>query len=250
MTFKLNSLNNFKALVIIVCCLLVLVLINNLVKKNKKEPFYQVNPDGKLYTRTDTVLPPAVPTESCNVAPDGAISTLGSLCRKAGETTLFIPNTLESIAAKAFEGQISIKEVYFEPGGTNPLVIGALAFAGTSIESVHIPARVTSIGSEAFKGIKKVTFEANSNLQSIELDSFGTVLVTISNLDIIKQTDYQAYYQGDVQYTAFELSKQAIKHHGGSNDHIIVFYDDINDGRENAFAYICGEDNEVEWTEV
>ena len=253
MTFNLNLLNKnkFKILIFVVCCVLVLVLIRQLVKAKKKEPFYQVMADDVVYTREVDIQPELDDAalqnflddvNTCNVdtTQDVAVSCLG------GTNDVFIHKGITEIKEDFVKDKININRVIFEPDGTDDLVIGDNAFSGTSITSVHIPARVMTIGSQAFKGIKQVTFEANSNLQYWDKNAFDHIVI-IANLDM---PDWGGDNSEGVQYAAFELSDQAKKFHGGSEDHIIVFYDNINDGHETAFTDICGEDSEVEWEEV
>ena len=67
--------------------------------------------------------------------------------------TLTLPDSLQTIEARAFYGVTSVDEVII-PEGT--VTIGAEAFACSSVTKVTVPATVTAIGSEAFYGCESL----------------------------------------------------------------------------------------------
>lgn len=70
-------------------------------------------------------------------------------CKKAA--TITIPKEITSIPADIFTGATGLKQVIFEEGGTNPLVIEASAFKDCyQLHTVILPERLKSIGTYAF----------------------------------------------------------------------------------------------------
>ena len=70
-------------------------------------------------------------------------------CKKAA--TITIPKEITSIPADIFTNATGLKQVIFEEGGKNPLVIEASAFNGCyQLHTVILPERLKSIGTYAF----------------------------------------------------------------------------------------------------
>ena len=70
-------------------------------------------------------------------------------CKKAA--TITIPKEITSIPADIFTNATGLKQVIFEEGGNNPLVIEASAFSGCyQLHTVILPERLKSIGTYAF----------------------------------------------------------------------------------------------------
>ena len=82
---------------------------------------------------------------------------------------LVIPSSVELIGAGAFDSCFSLSNPVFEKGGDTPLHIGERAFVNSGISSVEFPARLASIGNEAFAdtSVTEVVFEAGSKLDSL-----------------------------------------------------------------------------------
>lgn len=101
-------------------------------------------------------------SEGVETIAEGAFSTVTTL------NSVILPSTLKEIGKSAFTSCRNLTSVTFTPG-TEPLVIGYNSFAYTSLTSVTIPARTTSIEASAFNGVKltSLTFEAGSQLRYI-----------------------------------------------------------------------------------
>lgn len=100
--------------------------------------------------------------------------------------TIILPASLELIDVQAFKGCSALTTVTFTADGNAYLTIGAEAFCDTAIASITIPARVVSIGNEAFaistttvsnRKLTSVTFEADSVLASIGSGAFRRALI-------------------------------------------------------------------------
>lgn len=97
--------------------------------------------------------------------PDNLQTIGNSAFQDTAITSFVIPASLTSIGNNAFNGCTTLKELTFEPNGTNELNIGQSAFAGTGITFLSIPNRVTVIQSKAFQNataLETVVFENGS----------------------------------------------------------------------------------------
>ncbi|MBR1925776.1 MAG: leucine-rich repeat protein [Clostridia bacterium] len=98
----------------------------------------------------------------------------------SGLTSITIPASVTSIGEYAFSGCSGLQSVSFE-NGSNCQSIGDNAFVNCGgFTSITIPASVTSIGDYAFglnthmaSNLQTVTFEENSNCQSIGANAFN-----------------------------------------------------------------------------
>ena len=145
---------------------------------------------GTSYTAVDNVLFTAdgktliyyLPglTNTTYTVPEGVETIAESAFNKVTAlTSVTLPSTLKEIGRYAFSGCRNLTSVTFTPG-TEPLVIGYGSFGSTSLTSVTIPARVTSIEASAFNGVKltSLTFEAGSQLRYIGDDAFAGASIT------------------------------------------------------------------------
>lgn len=96
----------------------------------------------------------------------------------SGIESISIPSSVKTIGTYVFYGATSLKEVEFlkdSSDKTSLTSIGNYAFAGpatggTSIESIEIPASVTTLGTYVFsycRSLKSVTFEEGTKLSSV-----------------------------------------------------------------------------------
>lgn len=97
------------------------------------------------------------------------------------EGDVTIPNTVTSIGNDAFREHAGIKAVTFEDGGTADLTIGNSAFRESSITSVELPARLSSLGTNVFRmceSLGQVTFEAGYDYATIPTYTFYNTAIT------------------------------------------------------------------------
>jgi hypothetical protein len=92
-----------------------------------------------------------------------------------------VPKSVKVIGAEAFKGSKALKRIQFHSGGALT-IIGERAFAESSLTSIRIPVRVTSIGNGAFsksKSLANVSFTIkNSKLSNIGADAFSHTSIT------------------------------------------------------------------------
>lgn len=128
--------------------------------------------DGILYTKDLTTLIACPP--------------MGSV------TSVTIPKEVTYISAGAFNGITALKELVFEEGGTEPLVIGSTAFEGCyQITMLKFPKRLTKIGVSAFNACYGlITVELPEDLVTIETSAFGSCskLIEIYNKSSLQLT--------------------------------------------------------------
>jgi hypothetical protein len=246
MTFNLNLLNKnkFKILIFVVCCVLVLVLIRQLVKAKKKEPFYQVVADQGLYTRDVEIQPELdvvnlqrklADANTCQFPTSNNVA----LSCQGGTHDVFIHKGITVIKEGLVKDKINIESVFFEPGGTDPLFIGDNAFDGTSIKSVHIPARVTDIGTNAFTNLDNITFENGSSLTADSIDNLDTgnsnfTVSTILDEEFLKGAPDNIY---GITFTHINKSS------------ILVKYPETTE-TTTYFSEVCGDDQNPGWNVV
>jgi hypothetical protein len=80
-----------------------------------------------------------------------------------------IPNSVEIIGERCFDGCRSLNEVVFEEG-SNLTRIDGRAFSFSGLESIRIPSKVEIIGESCFYGcedLHEVIFEGGFNLREI-----------------------------------------------------------------------------------
>ncbi len=94
-------------------------------------------------------------------------------------TKVTFPASLTYIEANAFQNS-ALSEVVFTAGGSELLVIGDYAFAGTELSSVVLPGRVAAVGNNAFAdaALENVTFGQPSSLTSIGDGAFRNTGLT------------------------------------------------------------------------
>ena len=92
------------------------------------------------------------------------------LCPQKGLSTVTVPASVKEIAPGAFRAGVNtLAKIIFEEGSQLER-IGDMAFMGTVITEITIPATVTEIGKEAFsycQSLAKVTFEEGTSLTEL-----------------------------------------------------------------------------------
>jgi len=138
-------------------------------------------------------------------------------------TSLTFPKELTSIGEGAFKGMTDLKEIIFEEGGTDPLVIGDSAFSGcTGITTLVLPARLTTIGENAFYGCSNLMFvELPENLTSMGSYSFYDCakLLEVYNKSSMSESDIKGwglagYYAKNIYTPVSGESKLTIDENG------------------------------------
>ncbi len=146
---------------------------------------YLVVVDGVLYTKD--------------------LTTLVAFPPKGAAVSVTIPKEVTYISAGAFNGITSLKELKFEEGGTEPLVIGSTAFEGCyRLTTIKFPDRLTTIGISAFNACYGLVFvELGENLTTIETSAFSSCnkLVEVYNRSSMQLTA-GAYGNGYIVYNA------------------------------------------------
>ena len=135
-----------------------------------------------------------------------------------------IPKEVTEIGANTFSGITSLKNVTFEEGGVNKLVIGESAFYNCKgIETIVLPERTTVVGAYAFYGC--------SNLMSVEFPS------------TLEEIGYDAFYKCDklLQVGNFSDIEINFEEAPGSLDYYMIYYYDATAGHmmdvENSSYY-------------
>ncbi|MBQ9097843.1 MAG: leucine-rich repeat protein, partial [Clostridia bacterium] len=117
---------------------------------------------------------------------EGVIEIGANAFQGSSITKITIPSTVTLIDEGAFWACASLTEVIFTEGGTDPLIIGNQAFRfDRALTSISFPARLLSIGDEAFVqatygGLASMTFAENCQLMFIGDKAFSkTNLVNV-----------------------------------------------------------------------
>lgn len=95
---------------------------------------------------------------------------------KTGITSITIGKNVKLIGTSAFANCSKLEEVIFEEGGTEELVIGAMAFQSCSaLTTLQLPLRLTQILDAAFKACKSITeIVIPNNVKYIGAEAFQT----------------------------------------------------------------------------
>ncbi|MCL2556514.1 MAG: leucine-rich repeat protein [Firmicutes bacterium] len=103
----------------------------------------------------------------------------GQFANRVGFQRLYLPASVTSIGAGAFDGVTTLTQIIFEGGESQLRIIGNNAFRNTNIANLHIPASVEEIGHNAFEftsmgnsALTRVTFGDNSLLAVIGDSAF------------------------------------------------------------------------------
>lgn len=129
--------------------------------------------------------------DNCNAIIEKATNTIILTCKDST-----IPSTVTSIGDYAFKG--SSKTSISIPSSVT--YIGDCAFSGASLTSITIPNNVVTISYNAFQwcdSLSSVTFESNSQLQTIKSNAFGrcTGLTSITIPDTVTTIENYAFDQ-------------------------------------------------------
>lgn len=118
--------------------------------------------DGIVFNlaETELIAYPVGKTETVYTVPD----TITSVAAKAFAgntylTSVIFPASVTDIGANAFSGCTALNSVRFDApasGNGADLTIGAEAFKGTALSALTVPARTVSIGGNAFNGISSL----------------------------------------------------------------------------------------------
>ena len=113
--------------------------------------------------------------------------------------TIHIPRLVQTLMIMTFDNATSLREVTFDEGSMLQTIAGGVFHRATALQTIQIPAGVTSIGKIAFKNatalqmiripagvteigyaafanttsLREVTFEQDSQINSIGYDAFG-----------------------------------------------------------------------------
>lgn len=159
-------------------------------------------------------------------------------------TTLVIPKEVVSIPAENFRGNLNIKDVIFEEGGTTPLAIGNSAFRECrQLRSIQLPERLVSIGERAFQdcyNLTSITIPNNvtkiqnnvftycyklteiCNLSSLDIKDFGIVSDVLKNLNVITDpSDSILSREGDYLFATKNGSKTLIGYMGNDSEMVL-----------------------------
>lgn len=95
---------------------------------------------------------------------------------KTGITSITIGKNVRSVGTSAFASCSKLKEVIFEEGGTEDLIIGSLAFNSCrALVNLHLPERLTQILDAAFKACDSIQeIVIPNNVRYIGAEAFQT----------------------------------------------------------------------------
>lgn len=133
----------------------------------------------------------------------------------AAADNLVIPSSVMKIADGTFKNVKGIKSVVFAAdGNAQPLQIGKEAFAGSGIKSVTLPARLSSLGTAAFKGcadLTAVSFEKGFNYAAIPAEAFaGTGIIDIEIPSSVETLNESAFSDcADLAEVTFQSAKDS-----------------------------------------
>ncbi len=133
------------------------------------------------------------------------LKTLIAFPPKGAVSSVTIPKEVTYISAGAFNGITSLRELNFEEGGTEPLVIGSTAFEGCyHLTTLKLPDRLTTIGVSAFSACYGlVSVELGEDLTDIGTTAFSSCnkLVEIYNKSSI-QLKAGSYHNSNITANA------------------------------------------------
>lgn len=108
--------------------------------------------------------------------PIGIVRIEGAaFCACRNLTTIIIPETVRSIGAEAFENCDNLASIILP---NNIEEIGEIAFMGTPMASVNVPASLKKLGSQAFQNISSIVFLGES---APEVTGWGSTLYFSNN---------------------------------------------------------------------
>lgn len=170
--------------------------------------------------------------------------------------TFTVPKEVTNIADSTFAGIASLRQVFFEDGGSEELVIGEYAFAECSgLQTVDLPERLTSIGYRAFYDCYNLMYiELPSTLEEIGDDAFYYCekLAEVGNLSELEMSLEDAYYSPGMvlyyalnYYTATEGEKKMTVNEDGyvlfMNVELTDYYGDVIAEYDFVWGYLGNE---------